>query len=69
MCGLQTHNAEILTQCLDACLKHRVLVLRSGGNVLRFLPPLTITQEEIDEGFARFTCAMKELSAHKKSRI
>lgn len=69
MCGLQTHNAEILTQCLDACLKHRVLVLRSGGNVLRFLPPLIITQEEIDEGFARFTCAMEELSAHKKSRI
>ena len=61
MCGLQVRSEEIFSQILSACLRHRVLVLRSGGNVLRFLPPLTITKSEIDEGFTRLLCALKEL--------
>lgn len=62
MCGLQARSEEILTQAVQACLQHHVLVLRSGGNVLRFLPPLSITKSEIDEGFARLLRALKELN-------
>ena len=29
-----------------------LLVLTAGHNVLRLLPPLTITREEMDEGLA-----------------
>jgi len=33
------------------------MVLKAGKNTLRFLPPLTITKEEIDEGFKSLNIA------------
>lgn len=68
MCGLQVRNGEILTQIISVCLQHRVLVLRSGGDVLRFLPPLNITKGEIDEGFVRLIHALKELKIPQKPK-
>ena len=41
-------NKELAAKLMDAGL----LVLTAGHNVLRLLPPLTITREEIDEGLA-----------------
>jgi len=38
-----------------------VMVLKAGRNTLRFLPPLTITKEEIDEGFKALNRAMATL--------
>ncbi|MDR1215704.1 MAG: aspartate aminotransferase family protein [Treponema sp.] len=35
-----------------ACLKKGLLILSAGKNTLRFLPPYTITDEEIDAGIA-----------------
>jgi acetylornithine aminotransferase len=35
------------------------LVLKAGRNTVRFLPPLTITKNEIDKGFARFEKAVE----------
>lgn len=62
MCGLQCARDELQTQVIESCFAHRVLVLRSGANVVRFVPPLTINENEINEGFARFeaACAMIE---------
>lgn len=37
----------------EAARKAGVLLLVAGPDVLRFLPPLTITDEELDEGLAR----------------
>ncbi len=37
----------------EMCRRYGVLVLVAGPNVLRFLPPLTLTQEELTEGLAR----------------
>ena len=68
MCGLQVRDGEILTQIVGACLQNRVLVLRSGSNVLRFLPPLNITKSEIDEGFVRLSHALKELKNSQKPK-
>lgn len=34
-----------------ACVENGLLVL-TAKNMLRFLPPLTITQEELDKGLA-----------------
>jgi acetylornithine/LysW-gamma-L-lysine aminotransferase len=34
---------------LAALAEHRVLALSAGANVMRFLPPLVITEEEVDE--------------------
>jgi acetylornithine/N-succinyldiaminopimelate aminotransferase len=44
----------------DAARKHGVLVLQAGPNVLRFLPPLTITEKELKEGIARLNVAVGE---------
>jgi len=38
-----------------------VLLLKAGRNTLRFLPPLTITREEMDEGFGRLVRALDTL--------
>ena len=34
----------------DTCLREGVMINCAAGKVLRFLPPLIITKEEIDEG-------------------
>jgi acetylornithine/N-succinyldiaminopimelate aminotransferase len=38
--------------------KHGVLILQAGPNVLRFLPPLVITDKEMKEGVARLQAAI-----------
>lgn len=45
----------------DAARKAGVLVLVAGPNVLRFLPPLTITQEEFEQGLLRLRNALKSV--------
>ncbi|PZP84742.1 MAG: aspartate aminotransferase family protein, partial [Azospirillum brasilense] len=43
----------------DAARRAGVLVLVAGPNVLRFLPPLTITQAEFEQGLLRLRNALK----------
>jgi acetylornithine aminotransferase len=43
----------MLKAVVDKAFENGVLVLKSGRNTLRFLPPLTITNQEIDLGFQR----------------
>ena len=38
---------------------HGVLVLVAGPNVCRFLPPLIISTEELEEGLSRFEKALQ----------
>ncbi len=47
----------------EACREQGVLVLQAGPSVLRFLPPLNITDEELDEGLDRFAVAITEHAA------
>ena len=44
----------------ELCRRHGVLVLQAGPDVLRFLPPLNITDAELDDGMDRFEVAMRE---------
>ncbi len=62
MRGFRINNAENLSKIIAKALEHRVLVLKAGRNTLRFLPPLTITKEEIDIGFERLEDAFKDLN-------
>ncbi|MDA7816573.1 aminotransferase class III-fold pyridoxal phosphate-dependent enzyme [Sulfurimonas sp.] len=57
MCGLRSKNAETLTTVVGNAKENGVMVLKAGRNTLRFLPPLTITKEEIDEGFKALNIA------------
>lgn len=63
MCGLQCVREEQQARVIDKSFAHRVLVLRSGADVVRFVPPLTISEGEIREGFARFSAACAEIVA------
>ncbi|MFK5977572.1 MAG: aspartate aminotransferase family protein [Rhizobiaceae bacterium] len=46
---------------LSALRKHRVLALPAGANVVRFAPPLIITQDELREVRERMVSALDEL--------
>ncbi len=61
MCGLRVRDAETLATIIDRARQNGVMVLKAGRNTLRFLPPLTITKEEIDEGFKALTAAVSGL--------
>ena len=61
MCGLRVRDAQTLSDIIDKARQNGVMVLKAGRNTLRFLPPLTITKEEIDEGFNSLTRAVSGL--------
>lgn len=44
---------------IDKALQHGLLLLQAGPDVLRFLPPLTISDEEMSEGLARLHATLK----------
>jgi acetylornithine/N-succinyldiaminopimelate aminotransferase len=44
---------------VDDCVKNRLLVNGTAGNVLRLLPPLNLTREEADAGLAIIENAFK----------
>ena len=61
MCGLRVKNADTLSSIIENAKENGVMALKAGRNTLRFLPPLTITKEEIDEGFKSLTNAVSSL--------
>ena len=61
MCGLRVKDADTLSSIMANAQKSGVMVLKAGRNTLRFLPPLTITKEEIDEGFNSLNTAISTL--------
>jgi len=61
MRGIKCKSNDILASIIKKAFEQGVLVLKAGKNTLRFLPPLTISKEEIDEGFKRLEHACNEL--------
>jgi acetylornithine/N-succinyldiaminopimelate aminotransferase len=50
---------------IDACIKDRLLVNGTAGNVLRLLPPLNLTREEADAGLNIIENALRTAPAAK----
>ena len=50
---------------VGACLAQRVLITTSGRNSIRLLPPLVITDSELDEGLNRLELAARDLMVPK----
>jgi acetylornithine/LysW-gamma-L-lysine aminotransferase len=44
-------------------LDHRVIALPAGPTVLRLLPPLVITDDEIDQGIAAVASAVRDAAS------
>jgi acetylornithine aminotransferase len=61
MRGLRAKDAYKQTSIIEASFDAGLIVLKAGRNTVRFLPSLTITQAEIDEGFIRFEKALDTL--------
>ncbi|MGX3011599.1 aminotransferase class III-fold pyridoxal phosphate-dependent enzyme [Helicobacter sp. 23-1044] len=61
MRGLKIKDDETLGRIIAKAREKRLLVLRSGNATLRFLPPLLISEGEIDDGFARLKSAFGEI--------
>jgi 4-aminobutyrate aminotransferase len=54
-------DAATASAVQQACLKHNLLLLTCGsyGNVLRWIPPLIVTQAQIDEALVTFNEALE----------
>ena len=61
MKGLRLKDENKLTDVISSAFEEGVILLKSGKNVVRFLPPLTIRKDEIDEGFKKIESALKGL--------
>ncbi len=62
MRGLRCRDAEIQGRILKAAFAEGIILLKAGRNTVRFLPPLTISKAEVDEGFRRLERALETLS-------
>jgi len=61
MRGLRMNDGDVLNNLINLARENGVMVLRAGRNTLRFLPPLTITKDEMNEGFKRLEKAISSL--------
>lgn len=61
MRGIKTKNDEVLSKIIKQAKENKLLVLKSGNATLRLLPPITITKEEINQGFERLQKALDEI--------
>ncbi len=61
MRGLRAKSSEIQTAVQMQSFQEGLIILKAGRNTVRFLPSITISKKEIDEGFKRFEKAISTL--------
>ena len=61
MRALRAKTSEIRDEVVKKSFENKLLVLKAGSHSVRFLPPLTISKEEIDEGFDRLKITLNLL--------
>jgi len=62
MCGIEVDIA-VADQIVNTALEHKLLINRTAGTVVRLLPPLTISNEDIDDGLIRLRAAFSDAGA------
>ncbi len=67
MRGLLARSRAIQETLLHAAFEKRLLILESGRNVVRFLPPLLLEDEDREEGFERLQAALEATRQSLKS--
>ena len=58
MRAIRAKDSKTRDDVVKKAFENRVLVLKAGEKSVRFLPPLTISKSEIDEGFDRLKSAL-----------
>jgi len=61
MRGLRAKDSKTVTNILTNSMKEGLILLKAGRDTVRFLPSMTITKGEIDEGFKRFEKALNSI--------
>jgi len=61
MRALRAKTPEIRDEVVKKAFENKLLILKAGTHSVRFLPPLTITKDEIDEGFERLKITLNSL--------
>jgi len=61
MRGLRAKSAEMQGSIIQKSMTEGLVILKAGRNTVRFLPSITITKDEIDEGFKRFEKVLNTL--------
>ena len=61
MRGLRAVDADIQNKIVTSAFENGLILLKAGRNTVRFLPPLTISEDEINEGFKRFEKAIDSI--------
>jgi len=61
MRGLRAVDADIQNKIVTSAFENGLILLKAGRNTVRFLPPLTISEDEIEEGFKRFEKAIDSI--------
>ena len=60
MIGVEMDTKERLSKVTAACKTKGLLVLTAGESVLRLMPPLNITAEQIDAGLEIIEASLAE---------
>jgi 4-aminobutyrate aminotransferase len=58
--------AELATWIADECFRHGLMLLTCGKNSVRFLPPLIISQDTVDQALEIFEKVVAKAQAKKK---
>ncbi len=59
--GLKAKSDEIMQNAITEGFKEGVLVIKSAQSTVRFLPSITIKEDEIEEGFKRLRAALARI--------
>ena len=61
LCGLKLHNRIASSDLVAASANEHLLTVGAGDNVVRILPPLNVSEDEISDGIARLHQALSRL--------
>ncbi len=60
--GIEFYDNSLASQVFDECLKAGLIVNVTNGNIVRFLPPLVITENELNKGMDIFENSLKRIT-------
>jgi acetylornithine/succinyldiaminopimelate/putrescine aminotransferase len=58
MLGMEMASEEVARKVSDHCMDERILVNRTAGSVIRLVPPLCITKEELSQALSAIEGAL-----------
>ena len=54
-------NVEDATPVFEGCMKEGLLINCTQGNILRIMPPVTVTKDEIDEAMVKLSNVLEKI--------